>query len=100
LDAFAGRGGWLVFSINKRLLDAEAQRAMWIQENVGGVFLTSGKEKKREVMLLVLKKWDWLESIDRHQPRPFAFLIPLSGRSPKLDPRVAATGKRLTVVKG
>jgi hypothetical protein len=75
-----------VFSINKHILDAEAQRALWIRENVGGVFLTSGKEKKREVMLMILKNWDWLETIDRHQPRPFAYLLPLSGRSPKLDP--------------
>jgi hypothetical protein len=89
-----------VFSINKHILDAEAQRALWIRENVGGVFLTSGKEKKREVMLMILKNWDWLETIDRHQPRPFAYLLPLSGRSPKLDPRVLGLMKRLTVVGG
>jgi hypothetical protein len=96
---FAGRGGWLVFSMNKHILDAEAQRALWIRENVGGVFLTSGREKKREVMLLILKKWDWLETIDRHQPRPFAYLMPLSGRSPGLDQRVVAAVRPLTVVK-
>jgi hypothetical protein len=46
----AGRGGWLVFSCNRRLLDAQAQRDLWIREKVGGVFLTSGQEKRREVM--------------------------------------------------
>jgi hypothetical protein len=84
---FAGRGGWLVFSCNKHLLDADAQREMWIRENVGGVFLTTGEEKKREVMLLILKKWDWLETIAKHEPRPFAILMTLTGKT-KRDPRV------------
>lgn len=84
---FAGRGGWLVISCNKAILHAEAQRELWIGENVGGVFLTSGQEKKREVVLWILKKWDWLETIDRRDLRPFAYLASLTGK-PKRDPRV------------
>jgi hypothetical protein len=43
---FAGRGGWLVVSCNTRILDAEAQRNLWIAEGVGGIFLTSGPRKE------------------------------------------------------
>ncbi len=85
---FAGRGGWLVFSCNTAILRAEAQRDLWIRARVGGVFLTSGQEKKREILQLILKKWDWLETIDLHEPRPFAYLMPLSGKNPKRDERV------------
>jgi len=80
-------GGWLVISCNKAILDAEAQRELWISEKVGGVFLTSGQEKKREVVLWILKKWDWLETIDRRDLRPFAYLASLTGK-PKRDSRV------------
>jgi len=84
---FAGKGGWLVFSCNKNLLNAEAQREMWISENIGGVFLTTGQERKREVMLLILRKWDWLQTVARHEPLPFAINLTLTGKATR-DPRV------------
>jgi hypothetical protein len=84
---FAGRGGWLVVSCNVRILDAEAQRNLWITEGVGGVFLTSGHEKKLDVLRLMLRKLDWLEAIDREVARPFAYLLPMRG-SARRDLRV------------
>jgi hypothetical protein len=96
---YAGRGGFLVLSFNKAILETEAQRELWIAERVGGVFITSHKEKKREVMLLILKKWDWLETIDRHERRPFAYRMPLSGTA-RLDPLVQAAAAALPAVKG
>lgn len=94
---FAGKGDWLVFSCNKNLLEAEAQREMWIRENIGGVFLVTGQERKREVMLLILKMWDWLETIARHEPRPFAMRLTLTGRA-KRDPRVPPAKTQLQAV--
>ena len=84
---FAGRGGWLVLSCNKWILEAEAQRELWIRENVGGVFFTSGQEKKRDLVMWILKRWEWLQTIDTHETRPFAYLTSLTGR-PRRDPRV------------
>lgn len=84
---FAGQGGWLVFSANTGILEADAQRSLWIEHNVGGVFLTTGQENKVEVLKLVLRRWDWLEGIDAKQPRPFAYRLSMRGR-PKLDARV------------
>ena len=85
---FAGRGGWLVLSSDTGILDADTQRELWISENVGGVFLTTGQENRVKVMQLLLRKWDWLETIDKKQQRPFAYLMPISGRGIRLDPRV------------
>ena len=84
----AGRGGWLVLSCDTGILEADAQRELWIKENVGGVFLTTGQENKLKVLQLLLRKWDWLETIDEHETRPFAYLMPISGRNARLDPRV------------
>lgn len=70
----------LVFSCNKEILRAEAQRELWINENVGGVFLTSGQERRIDLLLLVLKKLDWLREIDNKTPRPFAYLMNIHGK--------------------
>lgn len=83
----AGKQKLLVFSSNKEILDADAQRDLWINCDVGGVFLTSGQGKKLEVMMLILRRWQWFEEIDSTIKRPFAFLLPMNGR-PRRDPRV------------
>jgi hypothetical protein len=82
-----GRNGWLALSCNTGILEAEAQRDILIAERVGIVFLTSGQEKSVEVLRLILRKWDWLEVVDRNQPRPFAYRMTITGRT-TLDPRV------------
>jgi hypothetical protein len=84
---YAGKKGLLVFSCNKEILRAQAQRELWIAENVGGVFLTSGQENNINVLMLVLKRLQWLEEIDRTTKRPFAYLMGINGKW-KLDPRV------------
>lgn len=89
---FAGKDGLLVISCNTAILESDAQRDLWIDNGVGGVFLTSGQERKIEVLKLILRKLDWLETIDAKQPRPFAFRMTISGRRPRLDPRISASG--------
>jgi hypothetical protein len=84
----AGKEHLLVFSSNKEILDAEAQRELWIQHNVGGVFLTTGQGRKLDVVMLILKRWEWFQEIDANVSRPFAFLLPMKGR-PRRDPRVS-----------
>ena len=75
---YAGRKGLLVFSCNRNILRAEAQRQLWVEHNVGGVFLTSGNEKKADVLLLILKRLAWFEDIDQ-TPRPFAYTTTIRG---------------------
>ena len=84
---YAGRKEMLVFSCNKEILRAEAQRKLWIAENVGGVFLTSGQENNIGVLMLVLRRLEWLKEVDRKTRRPFAYMMGISGKW-KLDPRV------------
>ena len=77
---YAGRKGLLVFSCNKAILTAEAQRQLWIDHKVGGVFLTSGQERKADVLLLILRRLQWLQEIDEKTPRPFAYMTTIQGR--------------------
>ena len=77
---YAGKKGLLVFSCNKGIMEAEAQRELWIAHKVGGVFLTSGQEKKADVLLLILRRLEWLRDIDEQTPRPFAYTTTIHGR--------------------
>ncbi len=80
----AGRHGWFVISCNKAILDNEAQRQLWIDYKVGGLFLTTGQEKKYEVFKLMVRKLEWMRLLDAIEERPFAYLMPLSGRPTKV----------------
>ena len=77
----AGRRGLLVISCNRRILESEAQRNLWIEHKVGGVFLSSGQENKAAVLLLVLRKMEWLELVDQATERPFAYTITIRGHA-------------------
>jgi hypothetical protein len=96
---FVGERGWLVFSSNVGILDAEAQRALWVKHNVGGVFLTTGQGNRLDIMALILKKLTWFEEIDATIARPFAFLLPITGR-PRRDPRVLSRGEAAPIDPG
>ena len=84
-----GERRWLAFSSNLAILSSQAQRDLLIANDVGAVFLTTGKEHSHDVLRLILDKWDWLQSIDTHEQRPFAYLLTMRGRA-TLDPRVLA----------
>jgi hypothetical protein len=80
----AGHKGWLAISANKHMLDVEEERSTIILEKVGIVFVTEGQMHRRELMLLLLKKWDWFEAIDRDEQRPFAYYLYPSGKIRKI----------------
>ncbi len=77
---YVGRSGMLLFSCNKAILETEAELEIYMRENVGGVFLTTGRERKVDVLLLLLKRWSWLEEVNRETSRPFAYMVTISGR--------------------
>ena len=76
----AGQNGWLVLSCNKRMLKVTAERDTIIRERVGIVFLTSGEEQPRRVLLRLLQKWQDLELLWRSTPRPFARFLSANNR--------------------
>lgn len=76
----AGRNDWLVLSCNKRMLHVPAERNVILRERVGIVFLTSGEERPREVLLRLLKKWEDLELLWNTTPRPFARFLSANNR--------------------
>ena len=76
----AGRDGLLVFSRNKRMLEVPHERAAIVKENVGVVFLTNGQESPARMLRLLLNKWDLLNFLDDHEPRPLASFLSPNGR--------------------
>ena len=76
----AGQNEWLVLSCNKRMLKVMAERNIILRERVGIIFLTSGEERPREVLLRLLKKWDDLELLWNTTPRPFARFLSANNR--------------------
>ena len=78
-----GQKGWLVFSCNRKILEVPLERETLIKAQVGIVFLTSGQEFRRNVLFLLLKKWEWLETIDSTEPRPFAYYLYPGGLTKK-----------------
>lgn len=83
--ARVGQEGWLALSRNKKILSVPHERETLIRSKVGIVFLTSGQVYRPHVLRLVLQKWDWLEYIDEHTPRPFAYYLYPSGRTRQID---------------
>lgn len=79
----AGQKGWLAISANKDMLNVKDEKDTIIAEKVGILFITEGQMKRPELMLLLLKKWHWLETIDKDEQRPFAFYLYPSGRTKK-----------------
>jgi PIN domain-containing protein len=85
---YVGRGQYLLLSCNIGILDSDTQRQLFIREKVGAVFITSGEITKLQLMQFIMRRWDWLVALHETQPRPFAFLTPISGR-PRRDRRVS-----------
>ena len=77
----AGKWRMLVISCNKAILGTEAQRDLWIKHEVGGAFLTSGQEDRVAVLLLMLKKMEWLGLADDATERPFAYTMTIRGHA-------------------
>lgn len=76
----AGELDWLVFSSNKEMLQVPLERQAIAEGKVGIVYLTTGEEFIANVLLLILKKWDLLETAFLTVPRPFARFITPDGR--------------------
>lgn len=76
----AGNKKWLVFSSNKKMLEVPEEREAILREKVGIVFLTSGEEHLPKVLRLLLTKWEWLNYIDKNEPRPFAYFLYPTGQ--------------------
>ena len=87
---WAGERGYLVFSCNKAILESDAQRTLLQKHKLGAIFFTTGQAPSFTLLRLILRKWEWLEQIDQAVTRPFAYHMPPSGRSPRLDPRLGA----------
>jgi hypothetical protein len=78
--AKAGQNEWLVFSYNKKILKVPIERETVIRENVGIIFLTTGTEYNRNVLRLLLAKWDTFELLWATVNRPFARFLSPNGR--------------------
>ncbi|MPZ49680.1 MAG: hypothetical protein GEU75_10365 [Dehalococcoidia bacterium] len=76
-----GEEGWLVISANKAILQNDVQRDLWIANNVGGVFLTTGRIRSVNLLALILRKLTWLERLAATERRPFAYMLSPAGQT-------------------
>ncbi len=57
------------------------EREAIVLEKVGINYLTSGQENRHNTLLLLLRKWDWIELVDKTVQRPFAYFMSPNGRT-------------------
>lgn len=79
-----GKKGWLGLSCNKDIIHVPEERDAIINSKAGIVFITSGNLHPRDKLLLILRKWQWLEKIDATEERPFAFYLYTIGQPRKV----------------
>jgi hypothetical protein len=79
-----GKKRWLGISCNKDILNVPEERDSIINNDVGIVFFTSGNLHPKEKLLLILRKWQWMEALDTMEERPFAFYLYTTGQTRKV----------------
>ena len=67
------------------MIENEFERRLLIEHRVGAVFLATGRQRAHEVLRMLLNRWEWLELVDATIERPFAYIVPLSGRVRRID---------------
>lgn len=77
-----GKKGWLGLSCNKDILNVPEEYDVIINDKIGIVFFSTGNIHPKDKLLLILRKWHWLETIDETESRPFAFYLYLT-RQPR-----------------
>lgn len=83
----AGRGGWLVFTRDRSMLRNENEKRLLIEHRVGMVVLSAPYATNFDALSFLLRRWRWLERIDRETPRPFAYVTSLRGKPRLIDLR-------------
>lgn len=83
---WAAQQGFLIFSCNIEIWKAEAQRNVLLNSRGPTVFLTTGQEKKFEVLRLVLNQWGWLEEVWSSRLRPIVYRLTIRGAKVRLHP--------------
>lgn len=78
-----GEKRWLGVSCNKNILSVPEERDAIINNDVGIIFFNSGNLHPKEKLLLILRKWLWMEKIDETEKRPFAFILYNTGQTRK-----------------
>jgi len=79
-----GKKGWLGLSCNKSILNVPEEHDAIINNNVGIIFITSGNLHPKDKLLLILRKWQWMETLDETESRPFAYYLYATGQTRKV----------------
>jgi hypothetical protein len=79
-----GQKRWLGLSCNKSILNVPEEKDAILYHDVGIVFLSSGNLHPKDKLLIVLRKWPWMEMIDSTEKRPFAYYLYPTGQTRKV----------------
>jgi hypothetical protein len=79
-----GKKGWLGLSCNKDILNVPEEHDTIVDNNIGIVFFSTGNIHPKDKLLLILRKWRWLETIDGTEKKPFAYYLYLTGQTRKV----------------
>ena len=77
--SWVGTNEFLAISQNTRLMDNPLERQHLVDVSAGVIFIGSGRQPSWKVLRLLLKRWEWLQQIDTHEPRPFALRLDFAG---------------------
>jgi hypothetical protein len=77
---------YLIFSCNRAIWETDAERDCLLANNGIAVFLTTGQERKLEMMRLVLNEWEWFVSVWDTPLRPVVWQITIRGAKKRLYP--------------
>jgi hypothetical protein len=86
---WAAQRDYIVISRNIGILATDAQRQLLADCALGIVFLYPSGGSALRMFLLLQRRWKLLNRLYTSEPRPFAWIIPMSGRAAYRDPRIA-----------
>lgn len=82
---WVGENGYLAISTNRHILEMPSEFELIPRYSVGIIFLDYGSYRLWEVMSWIIRRWEWLELVDRTIPRPFVYVTGVIGTPARYD---------------
>lgn len=81
---YVGSNGYVGLTEDLKILQSSAVLQEAQLSRAGLVFLPTGQWQRWQVLRLLLRRWEWLQTVDASYPRPFAFRWDRNGRARRI----------------